>query len=337
MARKLRLQYEGAIYHVVVRGNGRRRMFLDDRDRDRLLWRLCESRELFETRVYAYCLMDNHFHLLVETPRANISEYMHSVLTGYSVYFNLRHDTSGHVQQGRFKAQLVKGDRYLLGVSRYIHLNPIHVKRCEEWTASRKAQYLAAYRWSSYRGYIDPRKQNELVDYGPLLGLMGGRRKDKPARYRKFVRGGLVQLDEDLAEMIGSETRGIGDRDFREWVDEEYQKLQKGMGSPEDVSFRKEVKVLDPETIVKKVTGIYRVQADELRRRRRGSLLRPVAARMLCKYGGLTQREVAKRLGYGTGAAVCMQLKRLQEALSDPGSGVSRKVARIEKKLKALR
>ena len=91
MARKLRLQYEGAIYHVTVRGNGRRSIFTEDGDRERLLWRLSESRELYDVRIYLYCLMDNHFHLVAETPRANISRFMQSVLTGYTVYFNLKH------------------------------------------------------------------------------------------------------------------------------------------------------------------------------------------------------------------------------------------------------
>ena len=99
MARKLRLQFEGALYHVTVRGNGRRKIFLDDADRERLLWRLGESVELYGVRLYLFCLMDNHFHLLVETPRANISRFMQSVLTGYTVYFNRRHNSVGHLLQ----------------------------------------------------------------------------------------------------------------------------------------------------------------------------------------------------------------------------------------------
>lgn len=337
MARKLRLQYEGAIYHVAVRGNRRRRIFCDDRDRDRLLWRLCESKEAYDVRVYVYCLMDNHFHLLVETPRANISQFMHSALTGYSVYFNLRHNTSGHLQQGRFGSQLVQGDEYLLSVSRYIHLNPVHVKSIEKYSPSQKAQYLRAYRWSSYRGYIDPRKRNELVEYGPVLSLTGGRKGEKESRYEDFVKSGLVETDKEFLKLMKAERRGIGSREFRVWVDGEYRKLKGGMGSPEDVSFRHERELVEPAEVLDVVAKAFKVKKDALKRRARNSVVRPVAAKMLCKYSGLTQRAAGKLLGYGTGAAVSMQMKRLRRELAEPGSALPRQLARIEKQLKAQR
>ena len=141
MARKLRLQYEGAIYHITVRGNGRRRIFRDDSDRERLLWRLSESRDFCDVRIYLACLMDNHFHLVAETPRGNISQFMHSVLTGYSVYFNLRHNTCGHVLQGRYGAELVEGNEYLLQLSRYVHLNPVHTREHKKLSVMEKVRY----------------------------------------------------------------------------------------------------------------------------------------------------------------------------------------------------
>jgi len=114
MARKLRIQYEGAIYHVTFRGNARQAIFGDDRDRERLTERVGEGAEDFGVRVYGYCWMGNHGHLLLETPAANVSAFMASVLSGYTVYYNLRHETSGHVMQGRFGSTVVSGDAYLL-------------------------------------------------------------------------------------------------------------------------------------------------------------------------------------------------------------------------------
>ena len=142
MARKLRLQYEGAIYHITVRGNGRRRIFMDDANRERFLWRLAESKEQYEVRIYLYCIMDNHFHLLAETPRANVSRFMQSVLTGYTVYFNLRQRHRGHLLQGRYGTQLVEGDAYLHRLSRYIHLNPVRTREAEDWTIQQKRDWL---------------------------------------------------------------------------------------------------------------------------------------------------------------------------------------------------
>jgi REP element-mobilizing transposase RayT len=121
--------FEGAIYHVAFRGVGGQDLFLEDRDRDQFVRRLSESVELFGVRLYLYCLMTNRAHLVVETPKGNLSQFMSSVLTGYCVYFNLRHRRHGHVTEGRYKAQVVEGDAYLLRLSRYIHLNPVRTKR----------------------------------------------------------------------------------------------------------------------------------------------------------------------------------------------------------------
>ena len=337
MARKLRLQYEGAIYHVSVRGNGRRRIFRDDRDRDRLLWRLCESKDLYDVRVYLYCLMENHFHLLVETPRSNISRFMQSALTGYTVYYNLRHHTSGHVMQGRFAATLVDGDRYLLNVSRYVHLNPVHVNALKDYSLKQKVQYLRAYRWSSYRGYIDPAHRNELVEYEPLLRLMHRPAQERERAFRSFVENGLNEVDEALVALMHARQRSIGSKDFCAWVDDAYEALKKEMATGEDVSFRREGECLQSNDILDAIVREFRVNRDALRRRTRDSIVRPVAAWLLCKHGGLTQRAAADVLAYGTGAAVSMQLKRPSGLLADETSEARRHVARIEKKLRCDR
>ena len=148
MARKLRVQFEGAIYHVTIRGVDRRRIFDDDADRDRFLLKLGEAAEACGVRLYLFCLMTNHVHLLAETPHANLSVFMHKLQTDYTVYYYLRHRRSEHLMQGRFGAVLVQGDEYLLKLSRYIHLNPVfiraqkaktqekRVKALREWTSS---------------------------------------------------------------------------------------------------------------------------------------------------------------------------------------------------------
>jgi len=125
MARKLRVQFPGVIYHITLRGVGRCNIFLDDRDRERFVERIADGVEIDEVRVYMFCLMTNHVHLLVETPMGNLSRFMHRMETGHSVFFNRRHSRSGHLTQGRYDAKLVEGDEYLLKLSRYLHLNPV--------------------------------------------------------------------------------------------------------------------------------------------------------------------------------------------------------------------
>lgn len=332
MARKLRLQYEGAIYHITVRGNRRRRIFLDDRDRHRFLWRLAESRDMYGVRLYLYCLMGGHVHLLAETPRANISRFMQSVLTGYTVYFNLRHHTCGHLVQGRYGSQLVDGDLYLLRLSRYVHLNPVRTREARAWSVQQKRQWLRAYRWSSYRGYVDEAKAGEVVEYAPLLAMMERPEAEWRRRYRAYVETGLAETDQELVDLLKESPRAVGDRVFRRWVDAEYKKLRENQAHEQDISFRREAVVRDAEGIVTLVASVFGVAAEDMRRQMRRNPARPVAAYLLCKYAGLTQREAGKRLGYGTGAAVSLQLKQLRETRGSD-SGTERSLSLLERKI----
>jgi putative transposase len=125
MARALRLEFEGALYHVCARGNRRERIFADEKDCWRFLALVRESLRRYEVEVHTYVLLPNHFHLLARTPKANLSRWMHWLVATYSISFNRRHKKSGHPFQGRYKSFLIEGGDYLLGLSRYLHLNPV--------------------------------------------------------------------------------------------------------------------------------------------------------------------------------------------------------------------
>src|SRR5438128_2583905 len=125
MARPLRLEFEGAIYHLTARGNRREAIFLDDSDRERFLELVGESVTRYEVEVHAYVLLGNHFHLLARTQRPNLSRWMHWLLVSYTTMFNRRHHKVGHLFQGRYKSLVVEEGEYLLELSRYLHLNPV--------------------------------------------------------------------------------------------------------------------------------------------------------------------------------------------------------------------
>lgn len=128
MARPLRVEFPDACYHVMCRGNFRFPVLREAGDRELLLERLVKFAEVFRVRIRAYCLMVNHFHVYVQTEEANLGRFMHSFLTSFTVSYNRRHHSSGHVFQGRYKAFLVEDDRaYASEVSRYIHLNPVRI------------------------------------------------------------------------------------------------------------------------------------------------------------------------------------------------------------------
>lgn len=179
MPRPLRLELEGAIYHVVARGNNRRLLFVDDVDREVYLDRLARCRTRYGFSLYAYCLMDNHVHLVVERGAVSLSRIMLSLHSFYGQRFNRRHDRVGHLFQGRYKAYLVERDRYLLALLRYVHANPVKaglVARAER------------YRWSSARCYRTGNGPGWL-DLNRALRLLGATRATALERYRSLLEG----------------------------------------------------------------------------------------------------------------------------------------------------
>jgi REP element-mobilizing transposase RayT len=184
MARPLRLEFPGALYHVTTRGNARQDIVLDDEDRRRFLDVLAKVVTRFHLLLHAYCLMTNHFHLVVETPEANLSRAMRQLNGVYTQAFNRRHKRVGHVLQGRFKSIVVDRDSYLLELCRYVVLNPVRVRR------TRKPD---TYPWSSYQATagLAPAPTCLTVDW--LLSQFGHQRSAAQRKYRAFVAEGIGQ------------------------------------------------------------------------------------------------------------------------------------------------
>jgi len=175
MARPLRIEFPGAVYHVTARGNRRESIFVSDSDRAALLRILGDAMLRFDGRLLAFCLMGNHYHLVLRTHRANLSQTMRHVNGVYTQTFNHRHTKVGHVFQGRFKAILVDSEAYLLAVCRYVDLNPVRARLVDD---------PASWRWSSYRMHIGLDRSPEWLDSGTLLGQLLGRPTDTPQDIR---------------------------------------------------------------------------------------------------------------------------------------------------------
>jgi REP element-mobilizing transposase RayT len=312
MARKLRVQFPGAIYHVTFRGNARQAIFTDDEDRGRLVRRVAESAADFGVRIYLYCWMANHGHLLVETPAGNLSAFMGSVLTGYTVYYNLRHGRSGHLMQGRFKSPLVSGDDYLLRLSRYIHLNPVQIKPWTERPLKERIRHLRQYRWSSYRGYAGLGPVEAWVCREPLLTMTPGR-GGETRRYGRYVEAGLRRPDESFVKEVADATLALGAQTFCDRIMREHEGLVGRRGKREDVSLRS-VRFVEPaEAVLKETCSQLGVAVEEIRRRRRDGTQRALVALALVRRSGLTQRDVASRLGLSSGSAVSHLIRQLKQ------------------------
>lgn len=193
MARPLRVEYPGACYHVMKRGNQRATVFHRSQDYEVFLSKLGHFAPHFHVRVFCYCCMPNHFHLYVKTQEANLSRFMQSLLTAFSVSLNKARGSSGHVFQGRFKAHLVEEEGYQAVLSRYIHLNPVRMEVYRDRSVAERRAHLRAFPWSSYLAYIGQRQTPDWLDMDPILSDFPGSRKTRMERYGRYVEEGLLR------------------------------------------------------------------------------------------------------------------------------------------------
>ena len=182
MARPLRIEFDGAVYHITSRGNEQKPIFGDDEDRITFLDTVKEVNSRFNWLCHAYCLMDSHYHLVIETPDANLSKGMRQLNSVYTQKFNRRLQRTGHVFQGRYKAILVERESHLLEVCRYVVLNPVRagvVERAGEW------------KWSSYNGTAKKGERHACLTTEWVLSQFARRQDKARASYRRFVEEGV--------------------------------------------------------------------------------------------------------------------------------------------------
>jgi len=191
MARPWRIQFEGAVFHVMSRGVGRRRIFPSDEDYAKFLELAEKAVEKFELDVFAFVLMTNHYHLLLRINKENLSKALAWIQTSYAIYHNHKYKYSGHLFQGRYKSMLVGEESYWKGLSAYIHLNPIRAGMVDR---------IEDYPWSSYLDYTDPDKAHKWVKSEEVLEEFGNSRARQVKSYRQF-----------LAQISGREKAVIGD------------------------------------------------------------------------------------------------------------------------------
>jgi len=203
MARKPRVEFEGAFYHVIVRGNQRQKIFRDDRDRVNYLDRVEHYRQRYRFTIYAYVLMSNHVHLLLETAKTPLSKILQGIQFTYTQYYNRHYRTVGHLFQGRYKAILCDRDAYLMELVRYIHLNPTRLKNPKE---------LSGYHWSSHHQYLGE-KGPVAVDTALVLGQLGNSPAQAYKAYRKFIEDGQG-LGHEERYYQAVDQRFLGDEKF---------------------------------------------------------------------------------------------------------------------------
>jgi REP element-mobilizing transposase RayT len=217
MARPLRITYPGAVYHVASRGNERKAVFKSEGDREKFLQYLESATERYHAVVHVFCLMDNHYHQLLETPSGNLSQIMRHINGAYTTYFNLKRGRSGHLSQGRYKAILVDKDEYAKELSRYIHLNPVRAKLVKT---------PAEYEWSSYQFFIGAKKPPHWLYRDFILGYFGDKASTAQKRYRSFINAIANEAyDNPLNEVVSSTL--LGSPEFIAFIKDNFLSNQK--------------------------------------------------------------------------------------------------------------
>lgn len=280
MTRPLRIEYPGAFYHLTARGNEQKDIFREMKDRERFLEYLETSACRYKATIHAYCLMSNHYHLLLSTPEGNLSQIMRHINGGYTTWFNKRHNRFGHLFQGRYKAVLVDADPYAGELSRYIHLNPVRVGIVRQ---------PEQYQWSSYTAYAGKAKTPRWLTTDWLLQYFGQKPAAAKKAYVLFVNAALGAEEEDPLKEAGP-TLILGKRDFIDDIKEKY------LGSKDkgrDMPALKELKKAPLEGIIKAAKEEFRAKPE---------LARKAALYLSHRYSGRKLREIGAVFGVGESA-----------------------------------
>ncbi|MBI4517048.1 MAG: transposase [Deltaproteobacteria bacterium] len=313
MARALRIAFPGACYHVTARGNERKAIFRDDHDRKQFLARLQAVVERYRVVVYAYVLMRNHYHLLVETPEGNLSEALRQLNAVYTQDFNRRSRRVGHLFQGRYKAILVDKESYLVELSRYIHLNPVRVGEVAD---------PAQFRWSSAAAYVGRQPAASWLSVEGVLKQFGRRRSVAQRAYRQFLRDGVGQGRAAPWDAVVGQTL-LGEVG---WVERMRQRVSKrGMGL--EVAHGAQLRARPAlSVVVTQVVRATKVPRQEIVRRG-GGWARALAMWLVWELCGLRQREVGAAFGVGH-FAVSKAIRRAQRLQQS-----NRQVAKVASRL----
>ncbi|HSH39296.1 MAG TPA: transposase [Chthoniobacterales bacterium] len=311
MARQLRIQYEGAIYHLLNRGDRREDIFLDEADRSTFLEALGAACLKTGWQVHAYCLMTNHFHLVVETPRPNLVAGMKWLLGTYTIRFNRRHRFSGHLFAGRYKSLLVdESDRhYLRTVCDYVHLNPVRAGMVAE------GEKLESYRWSSYLSYLRPTLRPKWLRCDRLLGEHGIDRESRRSRLEFGRRTEARRRDAQGPDeaMIRRGWR-FGADDF---VARLLDRCEAAPSEHHRGIERAETDEQKAERMVRAALAEMRWQEDELARRRKSDPIKLRLARRLRHETAVSLKWIARRLEMGTWTHVSNLMRKESVSSTD--------------------
>jgi REP element-mobilizing transposase RayT len=308
MARPYRIQSENCFYHITSRGDDRKKIYLSSYDYEKFLEYLKEAKQKYKFYLYAYCLMSNHYHLLIETTQANISKIMHYVNGSYTTYYNIKRHRCGHLFQGRYKSIVVDKDSYLLELSRYIHLNPVRAKI---------VQIPEKHKWSSCNAYL-AKKADNYIDKDRVKNNIDM----NEIQYRKFVYDGINNKINPFSQVYAGFLLGSS-----KFIKEKLHDL-KGKIESKDFSYRKDLSVpVDKEELIYAVAKACNKNPEDLCKKNRALPERKIAIYLLKRLTQLTNSEIGEKFGI-TFSAVSKAAKDV-DSLMQQDSKVKQLVGKV--------
>jgi len=319
MSRPLRIQYPNAWYHVMSKGRRGDIVFLEEKDYLDFINLLKEVSDMWKVRIGAYCLMSNHYHLLIQTPDANLSRCMRHINGVYTQRFNRYHNCDGQLFRGRYKSILVGGDSYLLELVRYIHRNPLRGGLVNK---------LGRYRWSSHRAFLSSSKKWDWLYKEYFLSLFSGNKSKRRVVYLNFV----SKVDAEKIERIFSLKKlpsVLGSEGFIDWVKKKYYKVKVHEEIPES-------RMLAPgvEKIKNMVCNSYRIDVDDLIMIKRGIANEPrsVAIYLVRRFTGETLKKIGQEFNISKYSSVSSVVERVKIRISKDKK-LKKRVEGLERKL----
>lgn len=312
MSRPLRIEYPCAFYHITSRGNERKDIFKNEQDFVKFLTYIESAVQRYKAAIHVYCLMSNHYHLLLETPLSNLSQIMRHINGAYTTYFNRKRQRAGHLFQGRYKAILIDADEYAEELSRYIHLNPVRAG-----IAGRPEEY----HWSSYQYYIGKKQIPKWLTVDYILSYFGREAIAAQKKYSEFVNA-LVdkEYDSPLKETVASTILG-----GIEFVDEIKDKYLRGKKIDRNLPALREITKTSIKEIIREVDVALE----------KNEVLSKKAAIYLChRYSGRTLREIGGHFGIGESAV--SQIGRRFSVLLKKDKRLNKKVKDVCNRLKVV-
>lgn len=314
MARPCRLQAPDCLYHITCRGNDRRKIFLNEADFKKFIEYLKKAKERFKFHLYAYCLMSNHCHLLLEITEANLSRIMQYLNASYTIYYNIKHKHCGHLFQGRFKSILVEADSYFAELTRYIHLNPLRAGMVDN---------PEKYPWSSYKAYLID-KPDGLIEKGRAKELLAM----DTSLYRQFIQGGINSFQDPFKNVHAGFILGCA-----AFIKDKLKQLRKEVESKDFSCKRAAKNTIGPQEVIAAVADYFKLGAQQIQRgHNRPMTAKKAALYLLRRKTGLTNAQIGESFDMKPAAVSKAALSFELEIKKDRGlrTAVERITSKVE-------